>query len=202
LLNAVGCAAGRGLMRHCTSAKLALRVAEAARADRNARLRCAAFDWLALALAEWPAPPLERSLSALEEAHRAGAGAAFTRAYPVEAEVDPATYIADTESWERAETLHRMRVSGIGAVRGWMWTTVRLTHAHRVEFRRQLAERFSACRSCGSLDHFIEQCDQRREAREARDADEARDGPVVFRRVRRPSAREDRSERRSTPPIS
>jgi hypothetical protein len=147
-----------------------------------------------------------RDIDARIASHRAGTGSAFTRAFGVEAEETPATRAMDDyESWERAETLWRARTHGFDLVRGWMWTTVRLTHAHRVEFRRQLAERFSACRSCGSLDHFIEQCDQRREdreAREARDADEARDGPVVFRRVRRPSAREDRSERRSTPPIS
>jgi len=74
VMSDAGCAAGRVLLRHCCSAKLALRCAEAARADRNARLRCAAFDWLALALGEWPEAPLERCLGALEEALRCGAG--------------------------------------------------------------------------------------------------------------------------------
>ena len=124
--------------------------------------------------------------------HRAGTGSAFTRAFGVESEEPPATRAMDDyESWERAETLWRARTHGFDFVRGWMWTTLRLTHAHRAEFKRQLAERFSACRSCGSLDHFIEQCDRRLDHR-----------PVVFRRVRRTSAREDRSERRNTPPIS
>ena len=124
--------------------------------------------------------------------HRAGTGSAFTRAFGVECEEPPATRAMDDyESWERAETLWRARTHGFDFVRGWMWTTLRLTHAHRAEFKRQLAERFSACRSCGSLDHFIEQCDRRADHR-----------PVVFRRVRRTSAREDRSERRNTPPIS
>lgn len=91
-------------------------------------------------------------------AHRAGLGAAFTRAYAVEAEVDPATYIADTESWERAETLHRMRANGISAVRGWMWTTVRLSPAQRRAARDQIRERYSACRRCGKLGHFVGAC--------------------------------------------
>ena len=134
-----------------------------------------------------------RDIDARIASHRAGLGSAFTRAFGVESEETPATRAMDDyESWERAETLWRARTHGFDFVRGWMWTTLRLTHAHRAEFKRQLAERFSACRSCGSLDHFIEQCDQRTDQR--REA-------VVFRRVRRPSAREDRSERRSTPPI-
>ena len=134
--------------------------------------------------------------------HRAGLGSAFTRAFAVESEETPATRAMDDyESWERAETLWRARTHGFDAVRGWMWTTVRLTHAHRAEFKRQLAERFSACRLCGSLEHFIAQCDQRDE-RDQRDAQGPKDQRTVFRRVRRPSAREDRSERRSTPPIA
>ena len=135
--------------------------------------------------------------------HRAGRGSAFTRAFGVESEETPATRAMDDyESWERAETLWRARTHGFDLVRGWMWTTVRLTHAHRAEFRRQLAERFSACRSCGSLDHFIDQCDRHDDHRaDDHRADERR----VFRRVRRkpvPSAREDRSERRTPPPTA
>ena len=137
--------------------------------------------------------------------HRAGRGSAFTRAFGVESEETPATRAMDDyESWERAETLWRARTHGFDLVRGWMWTTVRLTHAHRAEFRRQLAERFSACRLCGSLEHFIAQCDQRdaQGPKDQRDAQGPKDQRTVFRRVRRPSAREDRSERRSTPPIA
>jgi hypothetical protein len=116
--------------------------------------------------------------------HRAGTGSAFTRAFAVEAEEQPATRATDDyESWERAEMLWRAREHGFDLVRGWMWTTVRLTRANRIEIKRQLAERFSACRLCGSCDHFIGQCDQR----------------SVHRRVRRASAREDRSGSRSTP---
>lgn len=97
-------------------------------------------------------------IDARVEAHRAGKGAAFTRAYPVEAEVDPATFIHDTESWERAETLHRMKTHGIGAVRGWMWTTVRLSPAQRRAARDQIRERYAACRLCGKPGHFVAAC--------------------------------------------
>ena len=91
-------------------------------------------------------------------AHRAGKGAAFTKAYPVESEIGPATYIADTESWERAETLYRMKAHGIGAVRGWMWTTVRLSPAQRRAARDQIRERYAACRLCGKRGHFVAAC--------------------------------------------
>ena len=97
-------------------------------------------------------------------AHRAGTGAAFTRAYPVESEVDPATFIADTESWERAETLHRMKRHGIHAVRGWMWTTVRLSASQRRAARDQIRERYAACRLCGRPGHFVSACPAARRA--------------------------------------
>ncbi len=96
-------------------------------------------------------------------AHRAGRGAAFTKAYPVEEEIGPATFIADTESWERAETLYRMRAHGIGAVRGWMWTTVRLSPAQRRAARDQIRERYAACRRCGRAGHFVAECREPRE---------------------------------------
>ena len=91
--------------------------------------------------------------------HRAGTGSAFTRAFAVEEEEPPATRAMDDyESWERAETLHRMRANGIGAVRGWMWTTVRLSPAQRRAARDQIRERYSACRRCGKLGHFVGAC--------------------------------------------
>ena len=97
-------------------------------------------------------------------AHRDGRGAAFTRAHPVESEVDPATFIADTESWERAETLYRMKTHGIHAVRGWMWTTVRLSPAQRRAARDQIRERYAACRRCGRPGHFAAACPAARRA--------------------------------------
>ena len=90
--------------------------------------------------------------------HRAGRGAAFTRAYSVEEELEPSTLIADVESWERAETLHLMRAHGIDAVRGWMWTTIRLRPAQRRAAREQLRERYATCRRCGLAGHYIAAC--------------------------------------------
>jgi putative endonuclease len=90
--------------------------------------------------------------------HRAGRGAAFTRAYSVEEEIEPSTSIADVESWERAETLHLMRTHGIEAVRGWMWTTIRLRPAQRRSAREQLRERYATCRRCGRAGHYIAAC--------------------------------------------
>jgi predicted GIY-YIG superfamily endonuclease len=95
------------------------------------------------------------------ESHRSGAGAAFTRANAVEEEVEPATRVSDVESWERAETLHRMRTHGVDAVRGWMWTTVRLSATQRRSVREQLRERYSTCRACGEAGHFVAECASR-----------------------------------------
>ena len=95
--------------------------------------------------------------------HKAGRGSAFTRAFPVVEEEQPATRpMDDYESWERAETLWRVRAHGADNVRGWMWTTVKLTAACRDEMRRQMAERFAACRACGDLDHFVTECPTRK----------------------------------------
>ena len=91
--------------------------------------------------------------------HKAGRGSAFTRAFPVVEEEKPATRpMDDYESWERAETLWRVRAHGADNVRGWMWTTVKLTAACRDEIFRQMAERFAACRACGDPDHFVTEC--------------------------------------------
>ncbi len=96
--------------------------------------------------------------------HRAGAGAAFTRAHAVVAEEPPRTSLeGDAESWERAETLERMRAHGVEAVRGWMWTTVRLTGPQRRSIREQLRERFGACRRCGERGHYVQACSRPRE---------------------------------------
>ena len=95
--------------------------------------------------------------------HKAGRGSAFTRAFPVVEEEKPATRpMDDYESWERAETLWRVRAHGADNVRGWMWTTVKLTAACRDEMRRQMAERLAACRACGDLGHFVTECPTRK----------------------------------------
>jgi hypothetical protein len=124
--------------------------------------------------------------------HRAGRGSAFTRAFPVVAEEEPATRAMDDyESWERAETLWRVREHGRELVRGWMWTTVRMSAASSAEITRQLAERFAACRACGSLDHFIGECDRRASGpMRSRRSDRAPTGP---RRGRASAARREAS---------
>jgi hypothetical protein len=75
VMSDAGVACVRGVLRSCASPKLAARCAEAARGDRNAKLRSAAFEWLSLALEEWGAETdagLERHATALEDALRAG----------------------------------------------------------------------------------------------------------------------------------
>jgi hypothetical protein len=95
--------------------------------------------------------------------HRSGLGAAYTRAHAVLGEEPPRTELRDdVESWERAETLQRMRDHGVESVRGWMWTTVRLNGAHRRSIREQMRERFGACRRCGAPGHYVADCSRRR----------------------------------------
>ena len=97
-------------------------------------------------------------------AHRARAGAAFTRKFGVVEELAPRTrQTEDLESWERAETLARMREHGVENVRGWLYTTVRLSASQRASVREQLRERFGQCRRCGEGGHYIAQCTSRRE---------------------------------------
>lgn len=92
-------------------------------------------------------------------AHRARAGAAFTRRFGVVEEVAPRTPRAeDTESWERAETLRRMLDHGVDRVRGWLYTTVRLSASQRHSVREQVRERFGQCRRCGGAGHFVAEC--------------------------------------------
>lgn len=91
--------------------------------------------------------------------HRARSGAAFTRKFGVVEELAPRTVRTDDlESWERAETLARMREHGVENVRGWLYTTVRLSASQRASIREQLRERFGQCRRCGGSGHYIAQC--------------------------------------------
>ena len=99
-------------------------------------------------------------------AHRAGTGAAFTRRYGVVEEVEPRTErTPDVESWERAETLARMREHGFESVRGWLYTTVRRSASQRAGIREQTRERFGQCRRCGESGHYIASCALRRDGR-------------------------------------
>ena len=75
VMSDAGVACVRGVLRHCPAPKLAGRVAEAARGDRNAKLRAAGFEWLAVALEEWGPETdagLERVATGIEDALKAG----------------------------------------------------------------------------------------------------------------------------------
>ena len=72
---------------------------------------------------------------------------------------------ADMESWERAETLTRMRRSGIGKVRGWFYTSQDLTPSQREHAFQQVCEKFDLCRVCGNDSHFARDCSVRERAR-------------------------------------
>ena len=66
--------------------------------------------------------------------------------------------VDDLESWERGETLARMRAHGVDQVRGWMYVKARLSAAQKADIRRQLAERYDLCRGCGQEGHFRSAC--------------------------------------------
>lgn len=64
----------------------------------------------------------------------------------------------DLESWERNETLQRMKTHGIDNVRGWMFTRARLSEEEKKNAFAQICERFDLCRRCGRNTHFAERC--------------------------------------------
>ena len=65
-------ACGAALLTAVRSPRLAQRVADAARNDRNAKMRSVAGEWVALIVARWPDSALDRSALALEGAMRSG----------------------------------------------------------------------------------------------------------------------------------
>lgn len=64
----------------------------------------------------------------------------------------------DMESWERNETLTRMKLYGISKVRGWMFTSTNLSEDDKRSAFRQICEKFDLCRRCGRNSHFAEEC--------------------------------------------
>ena len=56
--------------------------------------------------------------------------------------------VNDLESWERAETLARMKVMSVDRVRGWRYVASILPPDLIADANAQLRERFDACRSC------------------------------------------------------
>ena len=55
---------------------------------------------------------------------------------------------SDLESWERAETLARMRAMSVDGVRGWRYVASALSPDVIADATAQLRERFDACRRC------------------------------------------------------
>lgn len=64
----------------------------------------------------------------------------------------------DMESWERNETLTRMRLFGIDKVRGWMFTSSKLSEDDKRTAFNQICEKFDLCRRCGRTSHFVDEC--------------------------------------------
>jgi predicted GIY-YIG superfamily endonuclease len=92
--------------------------------------------------------------------HKQGDGAACLSGYGSLKEVSLMTTgsIHDLESWERSETLHRMKKYGISNVRGWMFTSSKLSKEETVDAFRQICEKFDLCRRCGRDTHFADSC--------------------------------------------
>ncbi len=64
----------------------------------------------------------------------------------------------DLESWERNETLFRMKIHGVDNVRGWMFTSSVLSDDDKDSAFRQICEKFDLCRKCGREGHFADSC--------------------------------------------
>jgi predicted GIY-YIG superfamily endonuclease len=92
--------------------------------------------------------------------HRSGAGAYCLNGEPFQevTRLLTAGSSGDLESWERNETLQRMRTHGINNVRGWMFTATVLSTEDYHDAFRQICEKFDLCRRCGRSSHFAEGC--------------------------------------------
>jgi hypothetical protein len=102
-----------------------------------------------------------QDISSRIEEHRRGVGATCVSdsSFEVISGLLSSGTTADLESWERNETLHRMRVHGIDNVRGWMFTSrVPFSQEEREEAFRQICEKFDLCRRCGRGSHFADKC--------------------------------------------
>lgn len=99
-------------------------------------------------------------ISARIQDHRSGAGAICLNGSSFQEVTNLLTSGSpnDLESWERNETLQRMRTHGIQNVRGWMFTTTELSVENYQDAFRQICEKFDLCRRCGRSSHFAERC--------------------------------------------
>ena len=92
------------------------------------------------------------------ETHRSGEGTQFVgRDFKVVPNYTQGQH-EDLESWERKETLTRMRKHGIDHVRGWMFASVELSDLQRRDAFTQVCEKFDLCRRCGRDSHFADRC--------------------------------------------
>ena len=93
--------------------------------------------------------------------HRSGVGAMCLNGeeFQVMPRLLTSGSVSDLESWERNETLQRMRANGIDNVRGWMYTSSGpLSDDERQDVFRQICEKFDLCRRCGREGHFAHSC--------------------------------------------
>ena len=92
--------------------------------------------------------------------HLAGAGSAFTKAYPPTGHLLPrlGDVRGGSDAAERDETLRSMFLRGIGNVRGWRYTQVALPAKEFEDAEANIRELFDLCRRCGNGDHFIGRC--------------------------------------------
>ena len=93
------------------------------------------------------------------EQHLAGEGTQFLTGGKVRRlEVGETGSELDLESWERNETLARMYKHGVGNVRGWMFTSARLSAEQEEQAFGQICEKYDLCRKCGRNTHFAIKC--------------------------------------------
>ena len=92
--------------------------------------------------------------------HQSGLGAACLRGHRVQniAKLLSNGNRDDLESWERNETLERMKIYGIDNVRGWMFTSATLSRDDYQKAFDQVCEKFDLCRRCGRASHFADKC--------------------------------------------
>lgn len=92
------------------------------------------------------------------EQHRSGEGTQFLHGRLRRLVVGEAGTERDLESWERNETLARMYRHGVGKVRGWMFTSARLSAEQEELAFGQICEKYDLCRQCGRNTHFADKC--------------------------------------------
>lgn len=90
--------------------------------------------------------------------HANGTGASCAHGSVRRVPTTTSPIVDDLEAWERAETLTRMRHFGISRVRGWMYTTPKLSDSQREHAFQQVCEKHDLCRKCGNAGHFAAKC--------------------------------------------